>query len=99
MTDPLSATAAVVGLAQIDIRLGQELFKLKRASAELRRLNRELEELANAITLIRDLSQTYQESDILNGKGNIFNVIESRLKSFVENATRLKNIVEELSRW
>jgi Fungal N-terminal domain of STAND proteins len=102
MTDPLSVTAAAVSLAQIAITLGLELFgfisKLKGASTELRRLNRELEDLTNTITQIRNLSQTYRESDILSSKGDVFNIIESGLKSFVEDATRLKNIVEEPSR-
>lgn len=102
MTDPLSVTAAAVSLAQIAITLGLELFgfisKLKGASTELRRLNRELEDLTNTITQIRNLSQTYRESDILSSKGDVFNIIESGLKSVVEDATRLKNIVEEPSR-
>jgi hypothetical protein len=102
MTDPLSVTAAAVSLAQIAITLGLELFgfisKLKGASTELRRLNRELEDLTNTITQIRNLNQTYRESDILSSKGDVINIIESGLKSFVEDATRLKNIVEEPSR-
>jgi hypothetical protein len=99
MLDPLSTTAAAVGLAQIAIKLCLDLFgfisKLKEASAELRRVNRELGELTNTIAQIRNLIQTYRESDLLCGKGEVFNTIESGLRNFVEDVTRLKNIVKE----
>jgi hypothetical protein len=97
MPDPLSATAAAVGLAQSAIKLCQEpsgfVSKLKEASAELQQVNRELEELTNTIAQIRNLIQTYRESDLLCGKGEVFNTIESGLKIVKEPSRRYDTMV------
>lgn len=101
MADPFSTVAAAVGLVPIALHLGLQLFnaisKLKRISAELRRLRHDLEGLVRIISQIQGFCETHEEFGHFGGTHLFFHTIENPLSSFVEDVTELQSIVRKPS--
>jgi hypothetical protein len=101
MTDPLSVTVAVVGLAQAAIAAGREVFdlisKLRGAPAQLKRLNGEVEQLNRIIAEVTRFGQSCQESNLVRKNGGSFKILEEQLEDIRQDMSELRKIVEDLA--
>ena len=102
MADPFSAAAAAFGIAEIALKVGMQLYssisKLSKISTELRRLRRDIDQLARIIAQVRDISWAYHESHFDFDTTSLFYVVCDELNSFVEVVGSLNEIVKRSSK-
>ena len=101
MTDPLSVTVAVVGLAQAAISAGREVFdlisKLRGASAQLEQVNNEVEELNRTIAEVTRFGESCRESNLVRKNDESIKILEELLEHIRQDMSELRKIVGELA--
>jgi hypothetical protein len=101
MADPFSTAAAAISLVSIAIQVGLKLrntiSRLNGISAELRRLQHDLDTSMEIVSEIQRFCNSHQKSGYSDGMYVLFETIENRLKSFVQDVMQLQLIIGKQS--
>jgi cell division FtsZ-interacting protein ZapD len=100
MADAISLIAAVIGIADVSVRLGREVVEiisqLKDASTEICRLRGRTEELTEVVQQIHVLGQRYSASSLGDATEASFKTVEQVLQSCKKDLDLIQAMLREI---